>query len=121
MNKKSKIIEESKLINLIDKSSIFGREGCVKCWKGVTKEHFITMAGVCWKLVNQGYRVFTEVIFKSGGRADIVAISGSDGFVIEILHSESEEKFSKKEDLYPSEFTIIPIKTKDFDLDKFYF
>ena len=119
MNKKQKIIEEKKLIDTIEKACIYNREGCVKCWRGVTYEHFITMAAICWKIANQGWKIYTEVIFKNGGRADIVAISGSCGYVIEILHTESEAKFSAKKDVYPEDFFMIPVKTRDFDLDKF--
>jgi len=120
MNKKNKIIEEFKLTGLIKQSSRYAtREGCVKVWRGVTYEHFITMAAVCWKLANSGYKVYTEVEFTKGGRADIVAISGSCGFVFEVLHTEKEARFSAKKDLYPEEFLIIPVKTKGFDITQF--
>lgn len=119
MNKKQKIIEEKKLIDTMKKSSIYNREGCVKCWRGVTFDHFMTMAAVCWKVANQGFKIYTEVEFNNGGRADIVAISGSCGYVIEILHTESEAKFSAKKDVYPKDFFMIPVKTKDFNIDEF--
>ena len=120
MNKKNKLIEEKKLLDTIKKSSTYStREGCVKVWRGVTYEHFITMAAVCWKLANQGWRIYTEVEFVGGGRGDIVAISGEFGFIIEILHTESEAKFSSKKNVYPDEFTMIPVRTQGFDIDKF--
>jgi len=120
MNNKNKILAEKVLLNTIKKSSVYAtREGCVKCWRGVTYEHFMTMAGVCWKLANQGWKIYTEVEFNNGGRGDIVAISGEIGYVIEILHTESEARFSAKEDVYPREFTMIPIKTQGFDIDTF--
>jgi len=49
----------------------------------------------------------------------IVAISGNVGYVIEILHTESEARFSSKKDVYPKEFYMIPVKTKDFNIDEF--
>jgi len=119
MNKKQKLTEERILIDTIKKSSISNREGCVKCWRGVTYEHFITMSAVCWKVANMGFKIFTEVEFNSCGRADIVAISGNVGYIIEILHTESEARFSAKKDFYPKEFTIIPVKTKNFNIDEF--
>lgn len=120
MNKRQQKIEEIRLLDTIKKSSLYAtRDGCVKCWRGVTFEHFMTMAAVCWKIANNGYKIFTEVEFKNGGRADIVAISGQHAYVIEILHTESEAKFSAKKDLYPEEFYIVPVRTKDFDIDKF--
>ena len=120
MNKKNKIIAENELLDTIKKSSQYAtREGCIKCWKGTSFEHFMTLCAVAWKIVNSGWRVFTEVEFKNGGRADLVAISGETGFVVEILHSETEAKFSHKEDMYPESFEILKVNTKDFDIDKF--
>lgn len=120
MNKKDKLLAELELINTIKKSSTYStREGCVKVWRGVTYEHFMTMAAVCWKLANQGWKIYTEVEFNNGGRADIVAISSGYGYVIEILHTESEARFSAKSDVYPSEFSMIPVRTKGFDINNF--
>lgn len=120
MNKKQKIIEEVKILRTMKQSSKYAtKEGCVKVWRGVTYKHFMTMAAVCWKLANQGWKIYTEVEFNNGGRADIVAISGEYGYVVEILHTESEAKFSAKKDVYPEEFCIIPVKTKGFDIDEF--
>ncbi len=120
MNKRQRIIEEMKLIDTFKKSSIYAtREGCVKCWRGVSYEHFMTMAAVCWKIANSGYKVFTEVEFKNGGRADVVAISGNNGVIIEILHTETKAKFSSKKNRYPEDFFLIPVHTKDFDVEKF--
>ena len=120
MNKKDTIIAEQRLTGLIKKSSTYStREGCVKCWRGVTYEHFMTMAAVCWKIANNGWKVYTEVEFNNGGRADIVAISGDIGFIIEILHTETEARFSSKKDFYPEQFNIIAVHTKGFNIDKF--
>jgi hypothetical protein len=120
MSNKNNLIEEMKLLETIQRSSLYAtRDGCVKCWRGVTYEHFMTMAAVCWKIANNGYKIFTEVEFKNGGRADIVAIRGRHGYIIEILHTESEERFSSKKDVYPDDFFMISVKTKDFDINKF--
>jgi len=70
MNKRQKILEELKLTNKIKQSSRYStREGCVKVWRGVTYEHFIIMSAVCWKLANNGYKIYTEVEFNNRGRA----------------------------------------------------
>jgi hypothetical protein len=76
------------------------------------------MAAVCWKIANSGWKVYTEVEFKNG-RADIVAINGETGFIIEILHTETEARFSSKKDIYPEQFKIMSIHTKGFKIDKF--
>ena len=120
MNKKDKLISELNLTKLIKKSSTYAtREGCVKCWRGITYDHFMTMAAVCWKIANSGWKVYTEVEFVNGGRGDIVAISGSSGFIIEILHTETEARFSAKKDIYPEQFKLMSIHTKGFNIDKF--
>lgn len=120
MNKKQKIINEMQLLDTIKHTSKFAtREGCVKCWRRVSYPHFRTMSDICWKLANDGYRIWTEVEFKGGGRADIIAIKDGYGFIVEVLHTESEAKFSAKLDSYPEDFTIIPIRTKGFDIKEF--
>jgi len=120
MNKKEKMVQERALLNLVRHSSRFGNlRGYVKVWKNVSLPHLLTMTAVCWKLVNSGYEVLTEAEFTSGGRADIVAISGSVGIIVEILHSETEAKFSKKINTYPKQFILTSVKTKDFDIDKY--
>ena len=75
------------------------------------------MANIVWKLSSQGYICFTEVEFISGGRADILAISDDGtGYVIEVLHSESKERFEEKLSSYPEELIVTSTKTKDFDV-----
>lgn len=120
MNKKQRLIEEMKLIGQIKRSSTYAtREGCVKVWRGVTYEHFMTMAAICWKIANSGYKVFTEVEFVGGGRADVVAISGNNGVIVEVLHTETEARFSAKKDLYPEDFFLMAVQTKNFNIDEF--
>ena len=120
MNKKQLIIEEKKLLDQIKHSSRFAtREGCIKCWRNVTFDHFITMASICWKLANSGFKIYTEAEFVNSGRADIIAISGKCGYIIEVLCTESEAMFSEKKNYYPEDFTIVPVRTKDFNIDDF--
>lgn len=77
------------------------------------------MSDIVWKLVNQDYSVYTEVEFTNNkGRADIVAIDHTgQGYVIEVLHTESDERYESKLSKYPEEFIITSIKTKDFDIN----
>jgi len=119
MNKKQIYIENKKLKDLIKRESTNNRRGCAKFWKGVTKEHWRVMCDIVWKLVNQGYEVYTEAEFVSGGRADVVAIINGSGFIIEVLHTETEERYSAKFNKYPKEFFMIKVKTKGFKIDNF--
>jgi hypothetical protein len=120
MSKKNEQLERYKLRLLLKRSSISNRRNCSKYWKGVTKAHYITMCELLWKFANAGYEVFTEVEGKDGKwRADIVAISGGVGQIVEVLHSESEEKFLSKKSYYPEQFILRPVKTKNFKIEEF--
>lgn len=119
MNKKQMMIEEMKLKSLVKKRCL-DRRNCCKYWVGTTPSHFLVMCEVCCKLARNGYDFWTEVEGTNGlWRADIVAINGSVGQIIEILHTESEAKFSKKAETYPSEFILRAVKTKNFNIDEF--
>ena len=107
------------LMATLTRNSTLNRKGCSKCWKGVTYEHFMVMSAVVHKLVNNGWDVFTEAEFKCGGRADIVAISGEVGQIIEILHTESDARFESKRDVYPDGVIFRSVRTKDFNIDEF--
>ncbi len=119
MSKKTEEIGSKRLKNLIKSSSISNRRNCSKYWVGVTKKHYITMCELVYKFAKNGWEVFTEVEFKKKGRADLIAISGSVGQIVEILHTESEEKFNKKKLIYPSEFILRSVHTGTFDIDSF--
>ncbi len=70
---------------------------------------------VAYILMNKGFEVYPECTFKSGGRADLVAIQNGVGYAIEILDSETNEKFGLKKDYYPEQLTLVKIHVKDFD------
>lgn len=70
--------------------------------------------------MKNGYEVYTECEFlDESGRADIIAIQNGQGFCVEILHSESEAKYLEKQFKYPKEFTLVKVKTKDFNYSEF--
>ena len=46
-------------------------------------------------------------------------IKDEKGYIVEILNSETEKKFNLKKIKYPSEFEIIKVNVKDFDLESF--
>ena len=122
MNKKQKIMAEKKFESLIDFSvQSKKKHGFAKCWKGVSYCHWRVMTDIVWKLVNEYEmnHVHTEVTFKKKGRADIFAYTGDFAVIIEVLHSESEKKASKKKGYYPKGITIVNIPTKDFKIEEF--
>ena len=120
MSKKQEIQTANNLKRLLKYRSINNRRNCCKYWKGTTDQHFLVMCQICMKFAQNGWEFFTEAEGKDEKwRADIVAINGSVGQIIEILHSETEEKFLKKKSYYPKEFILRPISTKNFKLEDF--
>ncbi len=118
MNFREKQFNKYNLRNQLKYSSKSGtRQGCAKCWKGTTHRHWRVLSDIVWKLVNQGYEVYPEAEFVTGGRADIVAISqNGDGYAIEVLDSETDKRFNLKKEYYPCEFELIKVRTKEFDI-----
>lgn len=74
-------------------------------------EHELAKTILVYEYVYSGYDVYTEVRFKSGGRADILVPELF--LVIEILNSETEREALQKLDYYPEELNIKFIKTVD--------
>ena len=70
-------------------------------------------------LLKQGFDIYPECEFKSRngkkGRADLVVIKDNLGYIIEVLASESEERYLSKQDYYPEEFTMVKVRVDDFD------
>lgn len=121
MNKKKTIKSNNDLLKLIKFRSRHGRkEGCVRVHRANTLLHErVKMEIVYWLLKNE-YIVYTEAEWKDeSGRADIVAIQNGQGFIIEVLASESEKKYASKEMKYPKEFTMVKVNAHEFDYDKF--
>jgi hypothetical protein len=85
-----------------------------------SKEHELIKFLIYCKLIDLGFETHIEAIFKDGsGIADIVAIKDGFGYIIEVMKSETEEKMLEKKKKYPTDFEIIPIKTKNFKIDEF--
>lgn len=117
--KKDQIIAEQKLKDMIE-GRCLSRRNCCKFWVGTTAIHFEVMCKVCCKFAQHGYDFWTEVESKDGRwRCDILAINGSVGQIVEVLHSESEATFAKKSETYPSEFILRGVRTKNFNIDEF--
>jgi len=117
MNKKQIEYKKYKLkksININDR-----KEGCVKVYPNNNYLHELVKFQISYKLKKEGYLVFTECRIK-GGRADVCVVSpGGDGFIIELLNSESEERFNEKLDKYDLDWTIIKVNCKEFKINKF--
>lgn len=79
-------------------------------------DHFRVKCEVCMWLWKNGWDVYTECTFKSGGRADVVGVhKNGDAYIFEVLKSETEKRFNEKN--YP--LPIIKVYVKDWDYSTF--
>lgn len=118
MNKKEKLLNRQKTLNQIKRSSLSGTQvGRAKCWKGVKKGHWLTMCDIVWKLINEyDFEVYTETEFLNKSRADIFYIDlNGNGGVVEVLDTESDERFNIKLSSYP--FPISKVRVKEYNED----
>lgn len=92
------------------------KEGVVKLNTNNTLTHELAKCKLAYLLSKQGRRVFTEVIFKTKGRADLVT---GDGLIWEILHTEKLEDAKKKEKYYPASLFINYLKAEEVLKDEF--
>jgi len=120
MNKRTRQFRKMMALKNIPRKEVMGnKRNCSKFWKGVTYEHYRVMSDIVWKLASQDYECYTEVTLYNGSRADIVAISPQgDLNIIEVLHTESEKKYTEKLNKYPIEFNMVSVRTKDFNLEE---
>lgn len=96
------------------------KEGCVKIHSNNSYLHERVKFDVAFKLKKLGFEIWSECRFEfGGGRSDLVAIKEGKGYIIEILHSETEEQFNLKKIKYPEEFEMIKVNVKDFDIKSF--
>lgn len=126
MNKREKILNRQKVLDLFESNSISGKQGYVKLWgddKGHCRDnHELVKFLVCKKLrFIYGCEIWTEVELKnSKGRVDILCIDKSgNGGILEILDSESNKKFNIKLEKYP--LSICKIETKNFNIETWNF
>jgi len=117
MNKVKEQMEKRSILNQIRFNSLSGnKEGFFYCYMSETWNHINKKFLVWYKLRKAGYEVWTEPIFDTGIRFDILAFKDGIWTGYEILETETDKELSEKIKKYPSEVTIIKIKTqKDID------
>jgi len=114
MNKLQQEQKKRNILNMIKHTSRSGNKmNCFQAYMSETENHIRNKFEVWLKLRKAGYDVWCEPIFNSGIRMDILAYNEGRFVNYEILESETKEKFLSKTKNYPSEITIIPIKTQE--------
>lgn len=79
------------------------------------KKHELMKFKVYMELIDRGFEVLTEARFKNNlGVADIIAFSPKgDGYIFEIVNTETQESIDRKMNKYPIDFEIIVIKCSE--------
>ncbi len=96
------------------------KEGYIKIYPNNSHDHEVVKFEIAYKLKKLGFEIYSECRFTNDrGRADLVAIKEGKGYIIEILHSETEKQFEMKKLKYPEEFSLIKVNTKDFNIEEF--
>ena len=99
---------------------ISSHNNCIRVFKNNTYLHERVKFDICWKLIKEGYIVFTECIFNDGGRADVMAINDKTAWLIEIETKKSPKEMAKKiqsKENYPDIFDLVFVIAEDFDKD----
>ena len=82
---------------------------CVRINSGNTYEHERAKFEECWKLAKLGKEFLTEAETPDKSkRADIVCLD--EGYIIEIVNTESEESLIRKSKVYPLPIVIVRVK-----------
>ena len=93
---------------------------CIRVFKNNTYLHERTKFDICWKLIRQGFTVFTECIFADGCRADIVAINNKNAWIVEVETKKSPKELAKKlkqKESYPDIYDLVFVIAEDFNLE----
>ena len=89
-----------------------GNRGHLNCIRltnnNLRTKHTEEMISRCLEYLENQIPFVTEAIFANGTRADILLPSTFE--VVELLHSETEERFKEKIKNYPSAFNIRRVK-----------
>jgi len=121
MNKKKKLFWENKYIQQIRFANRSGsHKNCFRYFKNNTDEHEDTKYKIYKKLIKNGFSVWTECIFTTGQRADIMACKGKEAYIIEVETTKSKKEMEnklKQKFKYPPDFDLIVVNTKDFNIN----
>jgi len=121
MNKQRTIFWENYYLQQIRFANRSGsHRNCIRVFSNNTYIHEKTKFDICFKLIKDGYSIWTECIFITGQRCDIFCCKGREAYIIEIetpkSPKEMERKLNQKRN-YPEEFTLIVINTEGFNID----
>lgn len=105
MNYKEKMIKINQALQFIRQSNKSGSHlNCIRLSPICSDVHNAEIINRCVECLKKGIPFMTETEFIHGGRADLLLPSTWE--IIEILHSETDERFLQKIKKYPDIFKI---------------
>jgi len=103
MNQAGIIRNRREVANLIRVSN--RKPNCLVWHSGETNEHIQMKLEICKYLKKQGIEFYTEAIFNSGLRADV--INADEKICYEVYESEGMESLKEKRNTYPIEVRFV--------------
>ena len=102
MNRLQKWRERNLILNEARSTTLSGYHGnCFKAYASESIEHINLKFKLWLKLIKAGWEVFTEVIWKSGDRSDLIAFKEGIWLGFEVICTEKEEECQEKIKKYP--------------------
>jgi hypothetical protein len=117
MNRLQKWRERNFILNEARSTTLSGYHGnCFRAYASESDNHINLKFKLWLKLVRLGYEVYTEVIWRSGDRSDLIAFKEGIWLGFEVINTEKEEECLEKIKKYPMGITWEIIKSeKDID------
>ena len=111
MNKRDLMMKRNDVARLFEMSSRRHRN-CIRINTNNSFQHEFSKFVICWKLAKQGKEFLTEAILEGRKNiADIVCLD--DGEVIEVLHTETPDRFEAKLETIPEALEVISYYTNE--------
>ena len=83
-------------------------ENCIRLSPQSKGKHNDKIIELCKEYLGTGVKFYTEAIFHNGSRADIFLPALNE--CIEVLNTETDERFSQKIKKYPEAFKIVRVR-----------
>lgn len=113
MNKRQEEIEKRKVLDMVRHTSRSGNQmNCFKFYNSEKENHIRLKFETFLTLRRMGFDCWTEIIFLSGIRMDILGFREGRWINVEVLSTETEEKLLFKAKKYPSEIELIKISSE---------
>lgn len=108
MNLHTKLKNRNEVKSTIDLNH--RNRNCLKFSAGESDEHIQMKLEICKWLARNKKEYYTEAVFESGGRCDV--INSDDQIIYEVFNTESEKSMEIKAKKYPFEVRFVDANQK---------